>query len=255
MHQGVYAVGHPALRREGHWMAASLACGPGAVVSHATAAALWGIRDTAAATIDVTVPSRAGRCRPGLRIHGSRLEADERDIEDGIPCTSVARTLLDLAGVLRGRALEQVYERAERRRVLDTRELELLIGRHHGGRGVWRLRSTLDGFDPAVLDARSELEVRFIRLCRDAALPRPIVNRLLRTANSTFEVDFHWPSARLVVETDGREFHAGARARRADALRDRELKAAGWTVLRATWGQVVVTPEPLILRLRRHLVR
>ena len=144
LHHGVYAVGHAALRAEGHYLAATLACGPGAALSHASAAALWGIRASAAATIDVTSPARYGRKKDGLRVHrGERVRSDELTIERGVPCTTVARTLLDLASVLRGRGLDAAIETSERLELFDLRAIGV-------GPSPWEARSR----PPATCDPR-----------------------------------------------------------------------------------------------------
>jgi very-short-patch-repair endonuclease len=254
LYQGVFAVGHAALRREGHMVAAVLACGEGAVLSYASAGAHWGIRQSDAAAIDVTSPLRTGRTRGGLRVHrGDRLRADEATVVDAVPCTTVARTVLDLAVVLDAHGLSRAIEAAERRELLDLRPLRVLVGRHHGRRGVRRLRRALAIFDPDFLRVHSELEARCLQLCIDRRIPKPLVNRRIDVGEETFEVDFHWPEARLIVETDGRVYHDTVAARRRDANRDRALTAAGWTVIRCGWRDVVHNPAPLIARLRTLL--
>lgn len=250
VHRGVYMHGAAPLTAKGLWMAAVLACGPRAALSHRSCGALWDLRGSSGTTIDVTVATRAGRCRRGLRIHGSRLSADEITSHEGIPCTSVARTLLDLAAVLDRRGLERAVERSEILGIFDLKAVAALLERHRGRRGAGRLQAVVGDFDTAILLARSELEVRFLRLARGAGLPPPIVNGRIEVGGMTPEVDFHWPAWRLVVEVDGRRYHRTNRARAEDARRDRALTAAGWTVVRATWAEVVDAPEALILRLR-----
>jgi Transcriptional regulator, AbiEi antitoxin/Protein of unknown function (DUF559) len=250
VHREVYAVGHSALKREGHFMAAVLSCGPGAVLSHGSAAAHWGIRDSAAGFVDVTDPARLGRSRPGLRVHrGDRMRSDETTTEDGIPCTTVARTLLDLAVVLDHRGIERECERSVRLRLFDLGALGSLLERHRGRRGVARLRTTIADYEPDLLLTRSELEARFLRLCIRSGLPRPVVNGRLELAGSVLEVDFHWPRQRLVVETDGASVHGTVKARETDTRRDQMLTAAGWTVIRSTWRQVTAEPHGLLATL------
>jgi very-short-patch-repair endonuclease len=255
LYAGVYAVGHAALRPEGHRLAAVLACGDDAVLSHASAAAHWGIRQSAAAVIDVTAPGRAGRARTGLRIHcGARLGLDEVTVEDGVPCTTVARTLLDLAAVADPASLSRAIEAAERLELFDLRPLRVLIGRHTGRRGIRRLRGALATFDPDFLRVKSELEARFLQLCIDRLPERPRVNETIEAGGEGFEVDFSWPRARLIVETDGAGFHDTTAASARDAHRDRILTAAGWTVIRCRWHDVVTNPDPLIARVRARIV-
>lgn len=128
LHHGVYALGRPT--SHGRWMAAVLACGPGAILSHRSAAALWGIAEQIGPVIDVATPHRAGRSRPGIAVHrGADLAADgDITSRDGIPCTSLARTLLDLAAVAGRRTLERAIDRAEELREFDLGALEALAG-------------------------------------------------------------------------------------------------------------------------------
>ena len=253
LHQGVFAVGHASLRPEGRYLAAVLACGPRAALSYRSAAALLGLRASAAARLDVTAPIRTGRCRPGIRVHrGDRLAADEVHEHLGVPCTTVARTLLDLAVVLDRRGIEAAVETAERNEVFDLRSTIVLLGRHRGRRGVARLRLVLAQFDAEVTNVRSELEARLFHLCVDHGLPRPLVNRRLSVGGRELEVDFHWPRSMLVVETDGARVHGTTGARLRDPERDRLLTDAGWQIRRADWHAVVVNPEPLVLELRRR---
>jgi very-short-patch-repair endonuclease len=256
LHAGVYAVGHDALRPAGHRLAAVLACGPGAVLSYVSAAAHWGIRQTAATVFDISAPIRTGRGRAGFRIHcGARLHRDEVTVEDAVPCTTVARTLLDLAEVLNPSALSRTIETAERMELLDVRKLLTLVGRHARRRGIGRLRHALACFDPDFLRVNSELEARFLQLCIDRLPVRPRVNERIEAGGETFEVDFCWPQHRLIVETDSAEFHDTTAAAIRDAYRDRLLSTAGWTVIRCRWADVVVSPGSLVARLRGELVR
>ena len=253
LYQGVFAVGHASLRSEGHYLAAVLACGPGAALSYRSAAALWGIRASFAAVIDVTAPERYGRRKHGLRVHrGDRLHADEVTEHKGVPCTTVSRTLLDLAAVLPQRGIEAAVETAERLELFDLRTLALLLARHRGRRGTARLRRALSAFDAEVLRARTETEARFFHLCLDREIPKPRVNRLVGAGPERFEVDFHWPAARLIVETDS-PYHDTTAARPRDERRDILLERAGWTVLRCRWHEIVVEPDALAADLNRRL--
>jgi predicted transcriptional regulator of viral defense system len=167
LHRGVYAIGHPLLTREGRWMAAVLTCGGDAVLSHRSAASLWGLRTNARGAIDVTVPTRAGRAREGIDVHrGSTLKADDTGVVDGIPCTSVARTLLDLAEVVGARGLERAVEQAEILRLLDMRPIDDVLARANGRRGAGALRAVLSDIRLGTTLTRSELEERFLAICR-----------------------------------------------------------------------------------------
>ena len=238
VHRGVYALGRPDLSVEGTWMAATLACGPGALLSHASSAALHGLLPTARATVDVTIPRRVGISRSGISVHRSTfLERAELAEVHGIPCTSVARTLLDLASVVPQPALERACEQAEVMRMLDWAAMEELLSRAQGRRGVHSLRAVLassgaEGFP------RSELERRFLALCRKAALPSPAVNQWLMIAGEEMQVDFVWWDSRVVVETDGYRTHRTRWAFTRDRRRDRLLTLAGWRVARFTWDDL-----------------
>jgi len=258
IHHGVYAVGHPNLGPEARWMAATLACGAGAVLSHRSAAALLGIRDSAGSRIEVSSPRRVGRSRAGILVHsgGSLTAADVVEIR-GIPCTAVARTVIDLAAVLDRSGLEYAIHRAQLRPwSFDLGEVAALLDRCRGRRGTAQLRSLLGR--PAGLsdsDAKSRLERAFLRLCREARLPMPRVNAWipLSIPAGGLEVDFTWPDRKLAVETDSSSFHGTARARRNDPARDRALTLAGWRVARYTWWDVMVEPRRVAAEVRELL--
>jgi very-short-patch-repair endonuclease len=228
LHRGVYAVGHRALPSKAHWMAAVLACGKGAALSHTAAAAHHEIRHSSAATVDVTVPARSGRRRRrGIRLHRSgRLGPEDVTVREGIPVTTVARTLLDLADVLNSQALKRAIDEAEYLRLLDLNALGAAVDDNPGRRGA-KLMAAARG--PAEL-TRSTLEDRFLALIERHGLPRPRVGVHI----GGYEVDFHWPEARLIVELDGFAAH-GTRARfESDRLRDRRLARAGLRTIRLT---------------------
>jgi predicted transcriptional regulator of viral defense system len=240
IHQGVYAVGHRKLSHLGWWMAAVLACGPGAVLSHRCAAASAGILEGWPTTVDVIAP-RELHSRPGVRVHLGALADDERTERFGIPVTTVARTLLDLAAVLDVHALNRALERAEALGLADAVPLAALIERHAGQRGTASLRAALDeGLRPAV--TRSDLERRFLTFVDDAGLPRPLTNVVL----DGIEVDCAWPERRVVVELDGRAYHRTMAAFERDRARDRRLAAAGWRPIRVT--DRALRDEPARLR-------
>jgi very-short-patch-repair endonuclease/predicted transcriptional regulator of viral defense system len=230
LYRGVYAVGHTALHPHGRLMAATLACGPDAVLSHRDAAAVWGLRPSARPATDVTVPGLSRHGQRGITIHRTRsLPQDERAVRDGLPVTTVARTLLDLAEVIDRHQVRRAFEEAERLRLFDLRALKELARRHHGRRGLAVVNELLaEAVEPPV--TRSELERRFLELCHEAGLPAPQVN----TQVAGFEVDMAWPEARLVVELDGHEFHRTRAAFERDRARDAALQVAGHRVLRVT---------------------
>ncbi|MGH2714644.1 MAG: DUF559 domain-containing protein [Thermoleophilaceae bacterium] len=228
LHRGVYALGHDALRPEAYWLAAVLACGDGAVLSHASAAAHWGIRPSAAATVDVTVPARSGRTRrKSIRVHRSgRLTEAEVTAHEGIPVTTVARTLLDLADVLPDQALKRTIDEAEYQGLLDLTPLIAIVEGNPGRRGrkVMALATS-----PQEL-TRSNLEQCFLEMVTRRGLPRPRVNMWVEG----YEVDFCWPDAKLIVEIDGRAAHGTRGAFERDRLRDRRLLRAGFRTIRLT---------------------
>ena len=220
IHRGVYAVGHCRLSDRGPWMAAVMACGAGAVLSHLSAAELWGIErrirwpseaGNEIADVHVTVPTTAGiRTREGIALHrSSTLLARDTGRREGIPVTTPTRTLADLRPIL-----------SPARFSAAVREAEFL---------------GLPVTDPPGSDrTRTELERRLLAICRRHRLPGPEVNVRV----DRFEVDFLWPSERLIVEVDGWQSHRGRTAFEADRARDARLKLLGYDVLRFTWRQV-----------------
>jgi very-short-patch-repair endonuclease len=256
IYQGVYAVGHVLLSTEGHRLAAVLACGPDAVLSHRSAAAHWGIRTGSRDRIDVTAPGRRGRHPSGIDAHRSgSLRPIDRTVVRGVPCTSLARTLLDLAGVVSSRELRNAITQAEVARIFDLTAVREVIGRSRRRRGVARLKLAIELHDPRDQLARRELERRFLSLCRASDLPSPEVNAPLLLGGATIEADFLWRQARLIVETDGRESHGTVRAFEEDRRRDQRLKVAGWDVIRCTWRQVTDEPQSVVHTIRVLLNR
>lgn len=237
LHHGVYAIGHRALPPRARLLAAVLAAGSGSVLSHRSAATLWGLRPSSGA-IDVTVPHGIGARRhaDGVRIRQTRkLPPCELAVEDGIPVTTVARTLLDLAGVVSPHQLRRAVERAEQLELFDLGEVDRVLDAHPGRRGRRALVALLDDARQHDLPiTRSELEAAFLQLCLDHGIERPQVNRydLIR------ETDFRWPAHRLVVEVDGWDSHKTRAAFAGDRARDRALVREGWRVARFTWPEV-----------------
>lgn len=255
IHRSVYAVGHPSLTREGRWMAAVLACGKRAVLSHGDAASLWDLAPSRGAVIHVMTPSRSGRVpdRRRVRLHrvGTLID-EETTVFDGIPVTTAARTLLDLAPSHRPRALEDVIERMDRLALFDLVAVRRCLDAHPRQSGAPKLKMVLDRLAGApAAETRSPLEVAFLQLCDDHNLPTPLTN----TVVAGFLVDFFWPDARLVVETDGFAFHRTRTAFDADRERDQQLTLHGYRVVRFTYNQVTRQRRETARRLRALLQR
>ncbi len=235
-------------------MAAVLACGPGAVLSHRSAAALWGLRKDRRPTTDVTAPNRRGRAPRGISAHrdGSLIDAD-RTVLHGIPCTTVPRTLLDLAAVVHIEELRRAISEAEVLRLLDHQAVRRLIKRSRGRRGVARLRMLLDGIHPQTKRTRSDLELLFLEMCTRAGLPEPEVNVKLNVGDRFLKPDFLWRDAGLIIEADSRRYHDTDSAFQIDRKREQRLMLAGWRVARCTWEQVEHEPRQLAETIRRLL--
>jgi predicted transcriptional regulator of viral defense system len=233
VYRGVYAVGHDVPTREGNWMAAVLAGGEGAVLAYRDAGALWGFRPDARAVIEVTTP-RSQRPRPGIQFHRSRLPPDEVTSNDRIPVTTVPRTLLDLATVLRPRQLERALGETEALRLWDELSLLDLLRRHPRRAGSLTVRAVLDSRNAGAKIIRSDLEVAFLEFLDRFAFPEPELNAEVEG----LEVDAVWREQRVVVELDSRGFHMTVAAFETDRERDRKLQAAGWRTIRITWRQL-----------------
>jgi Transcriptional regulator, AbiEi antitoxin/Protein of unknown function (DUF559) len=256
IHHGVYAVGHSVLVTEGHLMAAVLACGPGAVLSHRSAADHWGLRSDSRSAIDITSPKRTGRKLPGIDAHsGATVRPEDVTEVRGIPCTAVPRTLLDLAEVIGPGALERACDQAEVLRIFDLDALCELIQRSPGRRGAGRLRRLLRTYEVTDGMTRRELEERFLALCLRAGLPRPRVNAWLTLEGEAHQVDFLWSAEHAVVETDGWEYHRTRRAFEADRRRSQLLLRTGYERERFTWRQVTREPAQVAATLETLLAR
>jgi very-short-patch-repair endonuclease len=241
VHRGVYSVGHPLLTGRGRLMAAVLACGHDAVLSHRSAAGWWGLRPDSRRQVDVTLPRRT-RGRTGIDVHATAtLRPEDVTVHDGVPCTSVARTLLDLAEVVDRRGVERAVEQAEVLRLYDGNAMEEVLARAAGRRGAEILRRLAPAPGPGL--TASELEERFLALCRTAALPQPEVNAWLALGDGTIKADFLWRAERLLVETDGHASHGTRGAFERDRRRDQQLVVAGFRVVRFTWRQVAAEPD------------
>lgn len=254
VNQAVYAVGHKSLTWEARLMAAVLACGPGAVISHRSAVELWKLREPRQASVDVTAPNRRGRVPSGIRSHrDDRLTGAERTEVFGIPCVSVSRALLDFAAVAPIWELRRAVGEAEVLRILNHAELRRTIRHHRGRRGVARLRMVLDEIRPETRRTRSEMEREFLRLCDRAGLPTPKVNVSMRVGGRTQKPDFLWSNARLIVEADSRTFHDTDSAFQLDRRREQRFQLAGWDVAHCTWEQIFQEPAALAQTIRALL--
>jgi very-short-patch-repair endonuclease len=242
VHAGVFAVGHARLTREGRFMAAVLASGPDSALSHRSCAAHRGMRHDSRSVTDVTSPRRRGRERAGIDAHTSTTLLP-RDIEtvDGIPCTSVARTLLDLGAVLPRRVVERAFNQADVLRVLDMRQIDDVLSRAGGHRGAAVLRAVIGDY-AAPTPTRNDLEEAFLAICRAAGLPEPKVNVWIALEPTGYEADFLWPAQRLIAETDGRDPHTTRLAFEHDRIRDQRLMLAGYRVVRFPRRQVLEDP-------------
>lgn len=237
VHRGVYAVGRPELSREGHWMAAILACGDGAFLSHRSAIALYGIGKERARVIELSVRRRCTHVREGIRVR-SRPSLPSHDVGTlaGIPVTSPARTLVDCAAIVGPRTLERAVNEADKRDLIDPETLRKALEDYRGEPGVRALRRLLDR--DTFLLSDTELELLFRPIAAAAGLPRPHTKAWV----NGFEVDFYWPELRLVVETDGWRYHRTPSAQSRDALRDQIHTASGLTPLRFSHHQIKHEP-------------
>lgn len=237
------------MTQRGRWRAAVAAYGRGALLSRLSSAGLWGLLDDERSVVDVTTTS-ARRSRPGIRVHHARDLTDaDRALQQGIPVTAVARTLVDIAGVVPQRKLEEAVREAERASLLDVAAVSTLCSR--GRRGSGTLRKILERDFGPVLGTRSELELRFIELCERQRLPTPAVNVWVEGVL----VDALWIRERVIVELDGFEYHRTRSAQRRDAERDRRLTLAGYLVLRFGWHEVVERPSATARAIRDLLRR
>ncbi len=255
LHRGVYVVGHRQLRPQAHTSAAVLAVGPGAVASHRDAAWLHGLRPGNHRRADVTTPRRGAASSDRIVVHRTTvLHADDVTEVDGIPVTTVARTLVDLAGIVPVDHLAKALSEAERTLLLDVHALETAMERtrHRAGPGHARLRTVLaDHAAHGVEHDRSKLERLFAALVRDAGLPRPRLNHWIEEV----EVDAVWPQERVAVELDSWQFHRHRRAFQRDREKANVLTAAGWTVLRFTYRDVTERPRDVAAQLAPLVAR
>lgn len=242
IHPGVYAVGRPSLTQHGRWMAAVLACGDGAVLSHSSAAVLWRIGFEQRNLIEVSLPSPSRRRRPGLRIHRRPSLNVEWDTSTrhAIPVTAPVQTLIDLALRLDRRGIERAINEADKYDLVHPPELREALDQRQSEPGVARLRHILDRRTFRL--TKEELERLFLPLARKAGLPVPLTGEWV----NDFEVDFYWPELGVVVETDGLRYHRTPAEQARDRLRDQAHTAAGLTQLRFTHEQVRYEPDYVV---------
>ena len=258
IHHAVYSlVPRELLSRQGHWMAAVLACGPDAVLSHRTAAALHEIRPTLRTNIDVTVRGSSHRKHKGIDLHRSTtLTDDDVTVIDGIPTTSVARTAIDLAAVVSRRATERAFDQMEMADLFDLAAITDQLARNPYHRGAPVVHSVLAEHYIGSTVTASELEETVLAICRHARIPEPLVNRWLDLGDGgpLIKADFLWPEQRVIVESDGDSIHRTRQARERDTRRDQRATLAGWRLMRVTHHQAKYAAQELEATLVR-LVR
>lgn len=222
-------------------MAAVLACGEGAVLSHSSAAALWRIGDEQRGLVEVSLPSSSRRRRPGIRIH-RRPSLTERSLtrEYGIPVTTPIQTLIDMSLRLDRLGVERMINEADKYNLAHPPQLRAALEARAGDKGVAKLRFILDRRTFRL--TKEELERRFLPLAAKAGLPVPLTGQYV----NEFEVDFYWPDLGLVVETDGLRYHRTPAEQARDRLRDQTHTATGLTPLRFTHEQVRYEPEHVL---------
>jgi very-short-patch-repair endonuclease len=248
--RGVYAAGHDDIIQLGRWLAAVLASGSGAVLSHLSAATLWGLWK-AERHIHVSAPQDR-RNRKGVTVHRStQLPSTDVTRRHGIPVTRPPRTLLDLAEVTARRPLERALDEAQRLRLCPEGDLRAGIAAHPGRIGAARLMAVLDEHALGSTLTENDFEELFLAICDAHGLPRPRSQEWLMG----YRVDFLWREERLVVETDGRATHTTDRAFESDRARDNELGSAGWAVRRFTWRQLTKDPAWVAAKVEEALAR
>lgn len=249
----IYAVGQRRLPPLSRSMAAVLSSGFGAVLSHRSAAALWGIRALGGGPIHVTVPSKS-RSTKLVRRHHVVLPGDEVTVHEGIPVTTVPQTVLDLASTSSIDEVEVAIRQVEFLRLYDHLSLPDLIERYPGRRGTARVRVALARLEALPVGrVRSPLETKFLPFLRRYGLPRPRLNDWIMVDGRRFQVDCHWASTGQIVELDSWQAHGTRTAHREDRARDRVLRVAGYEVTRITWAQLDDEPEALAADLRQLL--
>lgn len=252
LYRGVYAVGHRALTQRSHWMAAVLFCGPDAVLSHWSAAALFGFRSHRGGPIHVTSPRKSKPHGP-IRRHRALLLGDEVTTEDNIPITIVPRTNLDLAAASDAHTVESCLRQCEYLRLYDTLSLRDLIERHPGHRGNRAARTALSRLEGTPGETEEGLEERFLAFLDAHRLLRPEFNAWLEAQGHRYRVDCLWRPQRLIAELDSWQAHGTRSAFRSDKTRDRRLLLAGYATTRIAAHHLDHEPEELAADLRRLL--
>ena len=253
LHRGVYAWGHRQLTRQGRWMAAVLACGPGAVLSHFSAGSHWGICGTYG---PIEALRQSGGFKPegdhrGVKLHQTRrLESYEVTVERGIPVAVRERVLLDLAARTDSKRLERMFVQAYKSEDFSWSRLGRIINRRRGCKGVGKLRRIALEVDPEALETKSVPEIDLLALYRQADMPTPSVNVLVEG----HLVDFLWAEQKVIVETDSWSHHGDPFAFEKDHQRDVDLIAAGYDVHRTTYKMLERNPDPFLQNVRRALL-
>jgi Transcriptional regulator, AbiEi antitoxin len=249
LYRGVYAVGHTDLSLQGQCLAAVLAAGSGSVLSHYSAAWVWGLRSGSPRPFHVTVANSRHRTAAAIRVHRARNLAErDRDLREGIPETSVARVLLDLAPTTRSDRLIRLISRAEELKHFDLGAVEDVLGRNRGHHGAAPLNRALAAYRPPVF-TRSGTERHFLSLLEGAGLPKPATGY----NECGHELDFYWPELRFAVELDLFETHGTRESFESDPLRQEELKLAGVEMTRITGRRLEREPRQVLGRVARLL--
>jgi hypothetical protein len=251
VHRGVYAVGHTAMTVESRWMAAVLAHGPEAVLSHRSAGQLWGIYPRSEIAPEVIAPG-SWKTKRGIVAHRGSPLADEVGRMWGIPVTSVARTMLDLAGMLTDREIERAWNEMEVRQYRLRLSVPDLVERYPRRKGTVLLARLAERDTLPLGITRNELEEAFLALIDRFGLPRPRLNAHLAVRGRFFEIDCLWEAERVAIELDGGAAHRTTEAFHKDRERDRILTAERYTTARITWAQIHETPSEVASDL--HLI-
>lgn len=248
IHRGVYSlVPRELLKREGLYMAAVLACGEGAVLSHRSAARLHGLGNYGNHRIDVTVPKRSQRSHSGVAVHTSTtLSTADTTTVNNIPTTTIPRTLLDIAGLITPRQLERAFDQADAMQALDLNEIRDQLTRNPNRPAAKAVKHLLKTHYIGSTPTENDFEDAFLQLTRSLKLPDPMPQFYIDPGDGEplIRADFAWPERKIVVETDGKT-HGTRQAFESDRRRDQRLTAAGWTVIRTTWRQLTQRPREL----------
>jgi very-short-patch-repair endonuclease len=254
---GVYSVGHPYLTAHGRLLAATLACGPGSVISHGTAAWLLGLHDWRPEAIDVIAPVEAGRKIAGIRRRFVPAPVGgEVWKRHGVSLTSPARTIVDCAGISDAKGVGELIEQASVLRLLDVTAIDRVLDgpRRRGTRRLLRVIEPWRRY-PRGIKIRSRMEAKLLPLLSEAGLPIPQTNARLRVGDKSYEVDFLWRRQKVVVETDGGRFHDNPIAGSRDSSRNRALLAAGYRVPRLGWEDLRDRPDEMMGEISRLFAR